>query len=69
METSLFELVFVAGPLLVAVARLLAAPAAAIAGSAVTTPVGTLLLARSPVVCDRRPASPCLQGCTSFLRL
>ncbi|MGW4385494.1 MFS transporter [Streptomyces sp. NPDC004685] len=58
VETSLFELVFVAGPLLVAVAVLLASPAAAIAGSAVATLVGTLLLARSPVICDQRPASP-----------
>lgn len=58
VETSLFELVFVAGPLLVAVAVLLASPAAAIAGSAITTAAGTLLLARSPVVCDQPPDSP-----------
>jgi MFS family permease len=58
VETSLFELVFVAGPLLVALAVLLASPAAAVAGSAVVTLIGTLVLTRSPAVRDQPPASP-----------
>lgn len=58
VETSLFELVFMTGPLLVAVSVLLASPAAAIAGSAVVTLAGTLVLSRSPAVGGQRPASP-----------
>ncbi len=53
-ETSLFELVFVLGPLLVAAFVVLADPAAALVGSAVVTLVGTLLIARSRVMRDRR---------------
>jgi MFS family permease len=45
-ETALFEIVFVVGPALVAVFLLLAEPAAAIAGAAVATLVGTLAVAR-----------------------
>lgn len=58
VETSLFELVFVAGPLLVAVLALIASPAAAIAGSAAATLVGTLILARGSAVRGQRPAPP-----------
>jgi hypothetical protein len=58
VETSLFELVFVAGPLLVAVLVLIASPAAAVAGSAVATLVGTLVLARGSAVRGQRPALP-----------
>jgi MFS family permease len=45
-ETSLFELVFVLGPLLVAGFVLVADPAAAIVGAAVLTLVGTVTVAR-----------------------
>ncbi len=45
-ETALFEIVFVVGPALVAVFLILAAPAAAIAGAAVVTLAGTLVVAR-----------------------
>ncbi|WP_433174065.1 MFS transporter [Actinoallomurus sp. CA-150999] len=58
VETSLFELVFVAGPLLVAVVVLVASPAAAIAGSAIVTMAGTLALARGSAMRGQRPASP-----------
>jgi MFS family permease len=58
VETSLFEMVFVAGPLLVAVLVLVGSPAAAIAGSAVATLVGTLVLARGSAVRGQRPALP-----------
>lgn len=57
VETSLFELVFMMGPLLVAVSVLLASPVAAIAGSAIVTLAGTLVLSRSPSVSGRRPSS------------
>lgn len=50
METSLFDLVFATGPLLVAVFVLVASPAAAIAASAFVTGTGTLVLCRSPVL-------------------
>jgi MFS family permease len=53
VETSLFELVFVTGPLLVAICVLAASPDAAIAASAFATLAGTLVLARSPIL--RRP--------------
>jgi MFS family permease len=53
VETSLYELVFVTGPLLVAICVLVASPAAAIAASAFATLTGTLVLARSPIL--RRP--------------
>jgi MFS family permease len=45
-ETALFEIVFVVGPALVAVFLILATPAAAIAGAAVVTLVGTVVVAR-----------------------
>ncbi|WP_367127776.1 hypothetical protein [Saccharothrix sp. HUAS TT1] len=44
-ETTVFELVFVAGPLLVSVFVLTASPAAALVGAAVATLAGSLLLA------------------------
>ena len=50
VETSLFELVFVTGPLLVAVFVLAASPVAAIAASAFVTLTGTLVLTRSPIL-------------------
>ena len=50
VETSLFELVFVSGPLLVAVFVLVASASAAIAAAALVTLTGTLVLARSPVL-------------------
>ncbi|MBW8480833.1 MFS transporter [Actinomadura parmotrematis] len=50
VETSLFELVFVAGPLLVAIVVLVASPAAAVAGSAAATLAGTLALARGSAI-------------------
>lgn len=53
VETSLFELVFVSGPLLVAIFVLVASPAAAIAASAFVTLTGTLVLGRSPVLRHR----------------
>jgi MFS family permease len=54
-ETSLFELVFVLGPLLFAVFSLLRGPAAAIAAAAVLTLVGTLVIARGRVIRAWRP--------------
>jgi len=54
-ETSLFELVFVLGPLLFAVFSLLRGPAAAIAAAAVLTLVGTLVVARGRVIRALRP--------------
>ena len=53
VETSVFELVFVAGPLLVAVFILVASASAALWASAFVTLTGTLVLARSPVL--RKP--------------
>jgi len=58
VETSLFELVFVAGPLLVAVFVLVASPAAAIAGSAAVTLAGTLAVAAGSALRGQRPALP-----------
>lgn len=58
VETSLFELVFVAGPLLVAILVLVASPATAIAGVAIVTMTGTLVLTRGSAVRGRSPASP-----------
>jgi MFS family permease len=55
LETSLFELVFVAGPLLVAAFVAFATPAAAIVGAAVVTFTGTVVVARSPALRARRP--------------
>jgi len=54
-ETSLFELVFVLGPVLVAIISLLAGPAAAIATAAVVTLGGTVVLARGRVIRGWRP--------------
>jgi MFS family permease len=54
-ETSLFELVFVLGPLLFAVFSLLRGPAAAIVAAAVVTLVGTLVVARGRVIRGWRP--------------
>ncbi|WP_207401029.1 MFS transporter [Actinomadura roseirufa] len=56
VETSLFELVFVAGPLLVAVLVLVGSPATAIAVTACVTMLGTLVLARGSAVREQRPA-------------
>jgi MFS family permease len=55
-ETALFEIVFIAGPLLVAVFVAVATPAAALAGSAVLTFTGTLVVARSSAM--RRAERP-----------
>lgn len=52
-ESSLFEMVFVAGPLLVALFVALSGPAAAIVAAAVITLVGTLLVAGSPALRTR----------------
>jgi MFS family permease len=49
-ETSLFEIVFVLGPLLVAVFVALSTPAAAIVAAAAVTLVGTLAVARGPAM-------------------
>jgi MFS family permease len=54
-ETSMFELVFVVGPLLVAFFVALASPAAALAFSALATLVGTLWTALSPAIRAQRP--------------
>ncbi|HEX6500285.1 MAG TPA: MFS transporter [Micromonosporaceae bacterium] len=54
-ETSLFELVFVIGPLLVAVFLAFASPALAVLGSAAVTLVGTLVVARAPVMRGFQP--------------
>ncbi|MFD0740676.1 MFS transporter [Phytohabitans flavus] len=54
-ETTLFELVFVIGPLLVAGFVLFATPAAAIVGAAVLTLVGTVVVARGRIMRDWRP--------------
>ncbi|WP_250028684.1 MFS transporter [Paractinoplanes maris] len=49
-ETSLFELVFVLGPILVAGFVVLTSPAVALLGSAVATFAGTLWISRLPVM-------------------
>ena len=49
-ETSLFELVFVLGPILVAGFVVVASPAAALVGAAVATLIGTLVISRLPVM-------------------
>lgn len=54
-ETSLFELVFVVGPLLVAGFVIFAGPASAIIAAAVVTLVGTVVMARNPVLRDWQP--------------
>jgi len=54
-ETSLFEIVFIAGPLLVGLFIVLATPAAGIMSSAVVTLAGTLIVARGKAMRDRRP--------------
>lgn len=54
-ETSLFELVFVVGPLLVAGFVLFATPGAAIVGAAVVTLVGTAVVARGAAMRTQRP--------------
>jgi MFS family permease len=54
-ETSLFEIVFVLGPILFAVFSLLRGPAAAIAAAAVLTGAGTLIVARGRVIRGWRP--------------
>jgi MFS family permease len=53
-ETSLFEVVFVLGPLLVAVFVALATPAAAIVAAAGVTFIGTFVVARGPAMRDWR---------------
>jgi MFS family permease len=54
-ETSLFEIVFVLGPLLVAVFVTLATPATAIVAAAAVTLVGTLAVARGTAMRAWRP--------------
>jgi MFS family permease len=54
-ETSVFELVFVAGPLLVSFFVALINPAAALAFAAVATLTGTLVTALSPAIRAQRP--------------
>ncbi|HKT02271.1 MAG TPA: MFS transporter, partial [Rugosimonospora sp.] len=54
-ETALFELVFVTGPLLVALFLALASPSAAIVASAAVTLTGTLTVARSRIMRSFRP--------------
>jgi MFS family permease len=54
-ETSLFEIVFVVGPLLVAAFVAFADPAAALVAAAVVTFVGTAIVARGRVMRNRRP--------------
>lgn len=54
-ETSMFELVFVVGPLLVAFFVALASPAAALAFSALATLVGTVWTALSPAIRAQKP--------------
>ncbi|MGK5680736.1 MFS transporter [Actinoplanes sp. URMC 104] len=49
-ETSLFELVFVLGPMLVAAFVVVTGPAAALLGAAAATLAGTLTIARLPVM-------------------
>ncbi|HET8661330.1 MAG TPA: MFS transporter [Micromonosporaceae bacterium] len=57
-ETTIFEIVFILGPLLVAGFLIVAGPAAAIVGSAVVTLAGTVLVARgSAIRAHRRPAA------------
>ncbi len=55
-ETALFEVVFIAGPLLVAVLVAVATPATALVGSAVLTFAGTLVVSRNAAM--RRPERP-----------
>ncbi len=55
LETSLFEIVFVAGPLLVAGFVLLATPAAAIIAAAAVTLTGTVVVARGSVLRGWQP--------------
>ncbi|MEU4693169.1 MFS transporter [Actinoplanes sp. NPDC023714] len=58
-ETSLFELVFVLGPMLVAAFMVVTGePAAALASAAVATLVGTLWIARLPVMRHRAAHNP-----------
>src|SRR5262245_2935521 len=56
-EASLFELVFVAGPVLVALFVALANSAVALAVSAVVTLVGTLFVASGAAIRGRRPSA------------
>ncbi|WP_184956995.1 MFS transporter [Paractinoplanes abujensis] len=55
-ETSLFELVFVLGPILVAAFVVVTSPAAALLGAAVATLLGTLWISRLPVMRRRHRA-------------
>ncbi|HEX6871658.1 MAG TPA: MFS transporter [Micromonosporaceae bacterium] len=55
-ESSLLEIVFVAGPMLVALFVAVATPAAAIMAAGLVTLVGTLLVALSPAMRLRQPA-------------
>lgn len=55
LETSLFEIVFILGPLLVAFFVAVATPSVAILASAAFTLVGTLIVARGRAIRDRRP--------------
>ena len=54
-ETSMFELVFVVGPLLVALFVALADPALAIGFAAAATLVGTIALALGPAIRSQKP--------------
>jgi MFS family permease len=64
-ETSLFEIVYIAGPLLVAAFVAVATPAAAIVGSAVLTFAGTLVVSRGSAL--RRAVRPAAHEVTSGL--
>ncbi len=57
LETSIFELVFVLGPLFVAGFVAFATPAAAVLAAALVTFAGTLTVARSVVIRSRRPVA------------
>jgi MFS family permease len=54
-ETSLFEIVFILGPILFAAFSLLSGPAAAIVAAAVLTLVGTVTIARGRAIAGWRP--------------
>jgi MFS family permease len=57
-ETTIFETVFVIGPLLFAACALLAGPAAAIVAVAVVTLTGTVIVGRGRAIGPRRPHAP-----------
>ncbi len=54
-ETSLFEIVFIAGPLLIGLFIALATPAVGIMSSAFVTLVGSIVVARGSAIRGRRP--------------